>query len=112
MGRKILTKAVLALIPGMVAQDGLNAKDIAQKLGCKISTLKVRCSQEKISLRPPRSRRGRPRSDEQIIRLSRGVVASLRKRAASFGKSEEMLARELLEVIVRDDLYDAVLDDE
>jgi hypothetical protein len=112
MGRRILTKAVLASIPGMVEQDGLNAKGVAQKLGCKISTLKVRCSQENISLRPPGSRRGRPRSKEHIIRVSGGVVASLRNRAAAVGKTEAVLVRELLEAIVRDDLYDAVLDHE
>jgi hypothetical protein len=61
MGRKILTKAVLATIPDMVARDGLGAKEVAQKLGCKISTLKVRCCQARISLLPPGRRLGRPR---------------------------------------------------
>src|SRR5512144_1749213 len=112
MGRRILTKAVLATIPEMVAQGNMRADDIAEKLGCNIGTLKVRCSQAKISLRPPGSRRGRPRTDERTIRLSGDALALLQRRAALSGKSETALARELLETIARDDLYDAVLDDE
>jgi hypothetical protein len=112
MGRRILTKAVLATIPEMVAQGNMRADDIAEKLGCNIGTLKVRCSQAKISLRPPGSRRGRPRTDERTIRLSRDAMALLQRRAALSGKSETALARELLETIARDNLYDAVLDPE
>lgn len=112
MGRRILTKAVLATIPEMVAQGNMRADDIAEKLGCNIGTLKVRCSQAKISLRPPGSRRGRPRTDERTIRLSGDAMALLQRRAALSGKSETTLARELLETIARDNLYDAVLDPE
>lgn len=112
MGRKILTKAVLATIPEMVAQGGMRADDIAEKLGCNIGTLKVRCSQAKISLRPPGSRRGRPRTDERTIKMSGDALALLQRRAAESGKTEATLARELLETIARDDLYDAVLDAE
>lgn len=111
MGRKILTKEVLATIPEMVERSGMRADDIAEKLGCNIGTLKVRCSQAKISLRPPGSRRGRPRIDERTIRLSGDALALLQRRAAASGKTETALARELLETIARDDLYDAVLDD-
>ena len=110
MGRKILTKAVLATIPQMVEQGGMRADDIAEKLGCNIGTLKVRCCQARISLRPPGSRRGRPKSDERTIRLSSAALTLLQKRAAASGKSEAALAQELIEAIARDNLYDAVLD--
>ena len=110
MGRKILTKAVLATIPEMVEQGGMRADDIAEKLGCNIGTLKVRCCQARISLRPPGSRRGRPKSDERTIRLSSAALALLQKRAAATGKSEAAVAQELIEAIARDNLYDAVLD--
>ena len=79
MGRKILTKAVLATIPEMVERSGMRADDIAEKLGCNLGTLKVRCSQAKISLRPPGSRRGRPRIDERTIRLSGDALALLQR---------------------------------
>ena len=56
MSRKlILTKAVLASIPELVA-SGLSRNEIAERLGCKLSTLKVCCSQERIRL--SRRRRG------------------------------------------------------
>ena len=40
MRRIILTKAVLATIPEMVALRGMRTQEIAEKLGCKVSTLK------------------------------------------------------------------------
>jgi hypothetical protein len=46
------------------------------------------------------------------IRVSAGVAASLRDRAAAFEKTESELGSDLLEAIVRDDLYNAVLDHE
>jgi len=110
MRRKILTKAVLATIPEMIARDGLTAYEIAEKLGCTIGTLKVRCSQEKISLRRPDSRRGRPRGIERTIRVSEAALALLRDHVAAIGKTEAALAAELIEAIARDDLYEAVLD--
>ena len=91
MGRKILTKAVLATIPEMVERSGMRADDIAEKLGCNIGTLKVRCSQAKISLRPPGSRRGRPRIDERTIRLSGDALALLQRRAAATEKPKRRL---------------------
>jgi hypothetical protein len=110
MGRKILTKAVLATIPEMVEQGGMRAHDIAEKLGCNVGTLKVRCCQARISLRAPGSRRGRPKSDGYAIKVSSAALALLKNRAAACGKTEAALAQELIETIARDDLYDAVLD--
>ena len=51
--RFILTKHVMAGIPVLV-QQGMNAEAIAARLGCKVGTLKVRCSQAGISLRVPK----------------------------------------------------------
>ena len=54
MSRKfILTKAVLASIPELLAYG---SSKITECRGCKLSTLKVRCSQERIRL--SRRRRG------------------------------------------------------
>jgi hypothetical protein len=51
MSRKlILTKAALASIPELVA-SGLSRNEIAERLGCKPSTLKVRCSQSEFGCR-------------------------------------------------------------
>ncbi|HET9688324.1 MAG TPA: hypothetical protein VFP79_14230 [Pseudolabrys sp.] len=105
--RAILTKDVLATtIPGMV-QRGLRGRDIAEQLGCKYSTLKVRCSQVGVSLTAPGSTRTR---GYNMIRLDRSAITLLRDRAAASGKTASAVAMELIETIARDNLYDAVLD--
>jgi len=104
--RAILTPQVLAGIPALVAQ-GLRKADIAERLGCKESTLQVRCSNAGISLRG-RKRLGLRAGD--LLTLSHEAMAALRTRAAASGCTEAQLASDLLEVIARDDLYDAVLD--
>ncbi len=104
--RAILTPQVLAGIPALVAQ-GLRKADIAERLGCKESTLQVRCSNAGISLRG--RKRLELRAGDQLT-LSHEAMAGLRTRAAAIGCTEAQLASDLLEVIARDDLYDAVLD--
>jgi len=104
--RPILTPEVLAGIPALV-QQGLRRAEIAERLGCKETTLQVRCSMAGISLR----RRNRLKLRVGIaLTLSRQAMAGLSARAAANGCSEVRLASDLLEAIVRDDLYDAVLD--
>lgn len=102
--KNILTQATLARIPAMV-ESGLNRHAIAEQLGCKISTLQVRCSQNGIRLRNRRP------SDYTLIRLDKAVAAKLHEHAAKRGQTEQALARRLIETIARDDLYDAVLDE-
>src|SRR5213076_639950 len=79
----------------------------AERLGCKESTLVVRCSIAGISLRGPKRLQLRPGVS---LTLSRETIASLSARAAANGCSEAQLASDLLETIARDGLYDAVLD--
>lgn len=104
--RAILTPQVLAGIPALIAQ-GMGRAEIAERLGCKQSTLQVRCSNAGISLR------GRKRIELRTgepLTLSYEALTGLRARAAAMGCSEARLASDLLEVIARDNLYDAVLD--
>jgi hypothetical protein len=107
--RPILTKDRMAGIPVLV-QQGLNTEAIAARLGCKATTLVVRCSQEKISLRRPGTPRGRGRGRSIAMRLSSTALDRFRKYAAATGVSEIKLATDLLEMIAQDNLYDAVLD--
>ena len=133
MRKMILTKTVLASIPTLVEQ-GLNTEAVAARLGCKVSTLKVRCSQAQISLRVPKevkvvplvplvpvlSPAKPPESPKRkrsyafalptTLQLSRVAMSRLRQRAEALGVNEAQLASDLLEVIAQDDLYDAVLD--
>jgi hypothetical protein len=104
--RAILTQEVLAGIPALIEQ-GLRKCDIAERLGCKASTLQVQCSNAGISLR------GRKRLEFRVgvpLSLSSEALASLRVRAAADGCSEAQLASDLLEMIACDNLYEAVLD--
>lgn len=87
-----------ALIPVLIDQ-GLSDVEIASKIGCTVGTLRVRCSQLKVSLR---------RSAKLV--LPQAILDQLTQRAALMGVSTVSLAADLLEEIARDDLYDAVLD--
>ena len=87
-----------ALIPVLVDR-GLSDLEIANRLGWTVGTLRVRCSQLKISLR----RRAK-------FVLPQAILDQLNQRAALMGVSGPALAADLLEEIARDNLYDAVLD--
>jgi hypothetical protein len=102
----ILTREVMAGIPALIEQ-GLRKDDIAERLGCKASTLQVRCSIAGISLRSPKRLELRAAVP---LTLSRETIVSLSKRAKADGCSEAQLVSDLLETIARDGLYDAVLD--
>ena len=100
-----ITDEMFARIPALLEQ-GMTKAAIAAMWGVKLSTLKVFCSQRGISLR-----KGGPR--KLVLPLSDDVLKSLRKAARSLGKgSTERLVSDLLEKIVSDDLYKAVLDEE
>jgi hypothetical protein len=110
MSRKlILTKAVLASIPELVA-SGLSRSEIAERLGCKLSTLKVRCSQERIRL--PRRRRGPrkpPAKTERIrIAISTDAVELFDSTAEAKGMTAIAFVSRLLELVVRDNLVNAI----
>ena len=132
MRKPIFTDAVLALIPTLVAQN-VPPAEIAERVGCTFGTLKRRCSEDKISLRTPdwRDRRKqrvaepkattvtmlpKPVSSPQLstvqssLMLSRVALSRLRQRAEASGMTEAELATTLIEMIARDDLYDAILD--
>ena len=120
----ILTEAVLASIP-MLVEQGLNTQAIAARLGCTVATLKVRCSQARISLRvprelkvvplvpvpqPPKPPQSKRRFAFAVLQLSKVAMSRLRQRADATGMTEDALVMNLLEVIAQDDLFDAVLD--
>ena len=89
----------VTVIPALVDQ-GLTDLEIASRMGWKVSTLRVRCSQLKISLR---------RRFKQIV-VPKRLLNQLHQRAALMGVSTNTLIVDLLEEIARDNLYDAVLD--
>jgi len=118
MRNKMFTESVLAQIPRW-AECGLRPVEIAEKIGCTVGTLRVRCSHYGISLRQPsRSRRpGRTgpmreaASADLVVILSEEIRVGLQERAGSLGLSNAELMSVLIETIDRDDLYGAVFDD-
>jgi hypothetical protein len=122
---RIFTREVMAGIPELVHQ-GLRAEAIADRLGCTVGTLRVRCSQAQISLRVskdfmvvplvpssklPKQKRSYSCSFAlpTTLRLSQVALSKLQRHAQEIGVNEADLARDLLEAIALDDLYDAVL---
>ena len=78
----------------------MSPAEIAEKLGCSLSTLRVRCSEAGISLKRPYGRVGIPRD----------AINAVRDRAAMLGTSEAVRISMLIECTVADDLFDAILD--
>src|SRR6516164_8049105 len=137
--QKLVTADVISLIEPWL-DAGLSATAIAEKVGCTLGTLRVRCSQLKISLRRKTrvaKRGGDAESQRRVwsqedktnnassstqtadpieqdghlaLRVSQPIFRGLRSQAALKGISEAALAAMLLETIVEDNLYEAVLD--
>ena len=92
--------------PAMIAaliEEGLSDSEIANRMGWTVGTLRVRCSQLKISLR-------RKNATQRQIVLPQFIFDQLHQRAALMGVATSVLVGELLKVIARDGLYNAVLD--
>lgn len=110
--RSIFSPLVFSKIESLVVQ-GFRAAEIAEKIGCKLGTLRVKCSQNGISLRrrnaSPTALKGHfPRRLK--ISLSQDVAADLQRQADKLGMSDADLAVAILDAIARDDLYDAITD--
>ena len=91
-----------ALIPVLI-EEGLSDWEIANRMGWTVGTLRVRCSQLKISLR-------RKNATQRQVVLPQFIFDQLHQRAATMGVATSVLVAELLKAIARDGLYNAVLD--
>jgi hypothetical protein len=106
---KIFTPQVFSEISNLVAQ-GFSAAEIADKVGCKLASLRVKCSQQGIRLRQPKpGSESKPR-ERLTVRLFGDIALRLEQQAEKQGKSSTEFAAVLLEAIVRDNLYEAVID--
>lgn len=110
------TPAAIEIVRRLAA-EGKSASEIADAIGSTAASVRVRCCQLKIRLA------GGPCSDTPDTRqrpfqkksLTKGmreeVYAELEQAAARMQKSTAELARTLLEAIVSDGIYAAVLDE-
>jgi hypothetical protein len=111
---RIFSPLVLLEISTLVTQ-GLTAAEIAEKLGCSIGTLRVKCSNHGISLRRcdgSSTRSERIPHARIVIQLGRTAAVGLQQKAQTQGTTGPRLAAALIEAIVQDNLYDAVIDRE
>ena len=105
---------MFARIPSLLF-EGMTKDEIAAMYGVTLGTLTVLCSRRSISLRkggalPKRTNLTLP---DEPLPLSDGVLKSLSEAARKMGKaSTARLVSDLLEKIVSDGLYKAVLDEE
>ena len=115
-----ITDDMFARIPALLL-EGTTKAEIAAMYGVTLGTLVVLCSQRGISLRrggslPKRTklpRRTNLTLPDEPLPLSDGVLKSLSEAARAMGKdSTARLVSDLLEKIVSDGLYKAVLDEE
>jgi hypothetical protein len=124
-----ITALMLRQIPALIDR-GLTAQEIADMVGCTLGSLRVTCSKSKISLRRKnRGQSGEPKADRAstpylvpcravddhvtlILRLPNEMANLFRQQAAAKGLSAAILATQLLETIVRDRLWNAVLDED
>jgi hypothetical protein len=126
------TPEVMASIPVMLA-NGMAREEIAATIGTTIGSLQVRCSQNGISLRAPGGRCKRQLVKPEVkeeppagagrcpavganfkinVILEREALSLLAMRAEKLGTTVNAVAKRLLETIARDNLYDAVVDEE
>jgi hypothetical protein len=110
--KKQLNDEHYAAIPELIAQ-GKRKSDIAQMFGVKPATLQVLCCKRGISLRPGgplQPRRNLSLAPGAVLALSEETLRALRMTARKMGLDDVELASSLLEAIVRDNLFQAVLD--
>ena len=120
MNRSRITDDMFARIPALLL-EGMTKAEIAAIYGVTPGTLMVRCSQRGISLRrggtvPKRTKLPKHTNltlPDEPLPLSDGVLKSLSEAARAMGRdSTARLVSDLLEKIVNDGLYKAVLDEE
>jgi len=90
---------------------GLSNAEIADKMHWTVGTLRVYCSHHKISLRRQFRVRVRRRMMTTLA-LPREIFERMRRQAVLMHTTAVDLAASLLRVVVRDNLYNAVLDEE
>ena len=123
----IVTPTALERVAKMVEQ-GVRAAEIANEIGCTLGTLRVRCSQSRISLRHVRFSKvegdgadypdsceaesaSYPTRRRLSLSLPQEALIQFDEWAAMQGMSTTSLAAKLLVAIARDSLFAAVLDE-
>lgn len=105
-----ITVAELDGVPALIEQ-GLTKQEIADRYNITVGSLTVLCSRRGLSLRKG-GRHNPPGTVTMPLPINIATMMSLRQAAVSRGGDTKRLVLDLLERIVSDNLYDAVLDEE
>lgn len=84
--------------------QGMSVDEIAERVGTSVNSLRTTCSRHKISLSKNVS--------ILTVNMPKDLKETFVKRAKSSGQTTHELVKNLLEVIARDNLFDAVLDED
>ena len=108
-GSKKMTDEKFGAIPGLIA-EGKTTIEIAALFGVTPGTLRVYCSNRDISLRKGGKQLVAKRVAKRQPAVAEAIqIVSLRLEAKARGISDLDLVSQLIEIIVKDKLYDAVL---
>jgi DNA-binding CsgD family transcriptional regulator len=106
--RRVFTPSAINTI--RMAGQGKSASEIAEVIGSTAASVRVNCSHLKIKLR--RQRQRGDGGQELVIYLRDADYVALERKAVHMKKSAVELSGELLEAIIRSDIFEAVLDDD
>jgi len=109
MRRKIFTKANLIKIRTM-AEQGYGAAHIAHEIRSTPGSVRVMCSNMKIKLRHSRGSKWIPRR-WITFKVSEETFLELDRYAKQKGIPVQTLTAQLLEIMAKENLFDAVLDE-
>jgi hypothetical protein len=109
--RRVFTPVAINAIR-ILASQGKSASQIAAAIGSTPASVRVRCCQLRIPLKS-RWQQERQVGDRRVsIFLNDADYAALERKAAAMQKSVSELSAELLESVIRGDIYEAVLDED
>lgn len=91
-----------------MAAEGLSAAAIADRLGSTPASVRTKCCELKIVLTAGRGRT-KPEMKQIAFKVPYKVFAVLDERAAQLKLTPDRLARDILSVVLSDNLIDAVL---
>jgi hypothetical protein len=112
MPRQVFTPSALKTVRRL-AMEGKTTAEIARAIGSTPASVRVKCFELNIALRT----RGRPRKDKNRTegKATLAIYLKPKERTALAAKAHSMqlstadLAGELLNAVIGDDIYDAVL---
>jgi hypothetical protein len=107
----VFTPEIVASIIRL-ARAGRTAPEVATSLGLNLGSLRVECSKRQISFREERKTGLGLSSEALVLQITHDARAQLESIGSRRGLSAEEMAAYLMDVIVTENLIDAILDEQ